>query len=45
MLLEYGMDSKDINWVTEVSELDYKLRPDQIKELEGLTSYRDKYKI
>lgn len=45
MLLEYKMTAKDINWVTEVSESDYKLRPDQIKELEGLISYRDKFKL
>ena len=42
ILREYGMTSEDINWVTEVSEEDYKLRPDQISELEGLSKYREK---
>lgn len=30
------MTAKDINWVTEVSEEDYVLRPDQISEIVGL---------
>ena len=42
ILREYGMTSEDINWVTEVSEEDYKLRPDQISEIEGLSKYREK---
>lgn len=42
ILREYSMTSEDINWVTEVSEEDYKLRPDQISELEGLSKYREK---
>lgn len=42
ILREYGMSSEDINWVTEVSEEDYKLRPDQISELKGLLQYREK---
>lgn len=42
ILREYGMTSEDINWVTEVSEEDYKSRPDQISELEGLSKYREK---
>ena len=42
ILREYGMTSEDINWVTEVSEEDYKLRPDQISEIKGLMQYREK---
>ncbi len=41
ILCEYGMTSKDINWVTEVSEEDYVLRPDQISEITGLEKYRE----
>lgn len=42
ILREYGMTSEDINWVTEISELDYILRPDQISEIKGLIQYRKK---
>ncbi len=41
ILCEYGMTAKDINWVTEVSEEDYVLRPDQISEIVGLKKYRE----
>ena len=44
ILREYGMNSKDINWVTEVSEEDYVLRPDQISEINGLVKYRENLK-
>lgn len=43
LLCEYGM--KDCNWVTEVSEKDYKTREDEANEIKMLSEYIEKNNI